>query len=100
MLCMQYDRSQTAPPSNTVELGYFDSILAWRDAANASASMAGKFATEVAVVGEPHARFTKALTPILCEPCTLGFTGLRALHVLMAIWTLGFCCVPHMSPSG
>jgi hypothetical protein len=52
LLRPQYDRSQTVPPSNNVELAYFGGILAWRNAANVSADMAGQFAPEVAVIGE------------------------------------------------
>ena len=48
----QYERSQTAPPSNDVELAYFDVVLTWRDAANSSAGAApGQFAPDVAVIG-------------------------------------------------
>ena len=51
MCGLQYDRSQNTPPSNDVELAYFDRILSWRATANTSSGTAGQFAAEVAVIG-------------------------------------------------
>ena len=52
-VCFQYDRSDTTPPSNDVELTYFDAIIKWRTAVNGSvdSQYGGKFAPESVVVG-------------------------------------------------